>query len=348
MLLLTLAFATASAAILLVAGIAYQQHGSRQDRRKYLPPGRLIGMGDRRLHIYETGTGEPAVVFESGLASSSLSWSPVQQRVAQSTRAISYDRAGIAWSDETGQPRTVQSMVDDLAKVLRLSGNPRPYVLVGHSFGALLARAYASMRSEEVAGLVLVDPVSLDMWADCSQENQRRLRLGARLARRGTVLANFGVVRLALTALSSGKTRLPKAIAKASAGKAVGTIGRLTGVVQKLPASHRPAVQSHWSQARSFRALAEYLEILQHCAAEVRDMAVPPNIPVTILSAATATAQEMNERERWANASHRGRHARVADGGHWIQLEHPELVADAISELVEYFRGSRKASLHVQ
>jgi pimeloyl-ACP methyl ester carboxylesterase len=158
------------------------------------------------------------------------------------------------------------------------------------------------------------------------------------------VLANLGIVRLALTALSSGKTRLPKVIAKASAGKAVGTLGRLTGVVQKLPASYRPAVQAHWSQARSFRALAGYLDILRHCAAEVRHMAVPPIIPVTILSAATATPEELNERERWATASFRGRHTQIADSGHWIQLEHPEQVAADVSELVEYLRASRKIS----
>ena len=339
MLIGTLAFALATAAVLLLAGIAYEKHGVRQDRRKYLPPGRLVGVGDRRLHIHETGTGEPAVVFESGLVSSSLSWSPVQEIVARTTRAISYDRAGIGWSDQTRQPRTVASMVDDLATALKVSGNPHPYVLVGHSFGALLARSYASTRSEEVAGLVLVDPVSLDMWADCTSENERRLHLGARLARRGVLLANLGIVRLALTALSSGKTHLPKAIGKASAGRVMGTLGRLVGVVQKLPASLRPSVQSHWSQAKSFRALAESLEVLPQCAAQVRQMAVPPNIPVTILSAASATPEELEERERWTKASLRGRHLRIADTGHWIQLEHPDQVATAVFDLLEYLRG---------
>src|SRR4051794_29983333 len=157
-------------------------------------------------------------------------------------------------------------MLNDPQALLRRSGILPPYVLVGHSFGGLLVRAYASVRSEEVAGLVLIDPVSLKFWTGCSADDERRLRLGAKLARRGILLANAGVVRFALAALVSGKTRLPKAVAKASAGKAMGTIGRLTGVVQKLPSSLRPFVQSHWSQAKSFRALAEHLDLLQQCA----------------------------------------------------------------------------------
>ncbi len=324
--------------MLLAAGIAYQWRGLRSDRRTHRPPGRFVTVGNRRLHVYESGCGEPAVVFESGLASSSLSWYPVQQIVAETTRAVSYDRAGIGWSDEGRAPRTLSGMIDDLAEVLRSSGIRPPYVLVGHSFGALLVRAYASARPEQVAGLVLVDPVSLDLWADCSAENQRRLQLGAKLSRRGVFLANIGLVRFALAALASGKTRMSRVVAKASAGKAMGTMSRLTGVVQKLPASLRPSVQSHWSQAKSFRAMAEYLEILPRCAAEVRKVELPSKLPLTILSASNATTAEVGERELWAQNSDRGRHSQIPDSTHWIHLEHPGQVAAAILDLVRSVR----------
>ena len=340
MLLEVLALLFGIVLILLAAGIAYQQHGLRKDRRKHSPPGRLVALGSRRLHICETGAGKPVVIFESGLASSSLSWNPVQTTVGKATRAISYDRAGIGWSDETNEARTVASMTGDLRALLSASGNPSPYVLVGHSFGALLARTYAGFRTEEVAGLVLVDPVSLSYWAGCTEAEKKRLRLGSKLARRGSLLAQLGVVRLALDALSSGRTRLPKAIANASAGEAMATMRRLTEVVQKLPASLRPAVRSHWSQAKSFRSLAEYLEILQHSAEEAQRINLPAGIPLTVLSAANATAQELSERDDWVRASGRGRHLQILDSGHWIQLEHPEQVAAAVLELVQYIRGS--------
>lgn len=325
-------------ALLLAGGVVYQWRGLRHDRRRHLPPGRFVTVANRRLHVLETGSGQPAVIFESGLASSSLSWYPVQQLVAERTRALTYDRAGIGWSDAGASPRTVRGMIDDLAEVLKNSGIRPPYVLVGHSFGALLIRGYASLRREDVAGLVLVDPVSLDLWADCSQENQRRLRLGAKLSRRGVFLANIGLVRLALATLASGKTLFARTVAKASAGKAMGTMSRLTGVVQKLPPSLRPFVRSHWSQAKSFRAMAEYLEILPRCAAEVRATNLASDLPMTILSAADATAQELAERELWAQRSIRGRHVQIAASTHWIHLEQPEGVASAILELVESVR----------
>jgi pimeloyl-ACP methyl ester carboxylesterase len=335
-------FLLATLVLLLIAGVAYQQHGLHRDRSKYLPPGRLIALGPRHLHVYETGCGSPAVVFESGLASSSLTWTFVQQQIAAVTRAVSYDRGGIGWSEETSDPRTVRSMVDDLKRMLSASGNPPPYILVGHSFGGLLVQAYASLKGADVAALVLVDPVSLDFWADCGARDERRLRLGVKLSRRGILLANVGVVRLALAALESGKTRLTKAVAKATAGKAMGTMGRLTGVVLKLPPSVRQAVQSHWSQAKSFRALAEYLDVLRQCAEEARTMEISPDLPLTILSAANATAQELAERQAWADASIHGSHRQIADSGHWIQLEHPEEVVDAVLEMIEYLGQSRR------
>jgi pimeloyl-ACP methyl ester carboxylesterase len=331
---LSVASALGIVALLLAGGVAYQWRGLRHDRRRHLPPGRFITVANRRLHVHETGSGRPAVIFESGLASSSLSWYPVQQLVAARTRAVSYDRAGIGWSDEDPSPRTVSGMINDLAAVLKGLEISPPYILVGHSFGALLIRAYASLKRDDIAGLVLVDPVSLDLWADCSETNQRKLRLGAKLSKRGVFLANIGVVRLALTALASGKTRLSRTVAKASAGKAMGTMSRLTGVVQKLPSSLRPSVQSHWSQAKSFRAMAEYLEILPRCAAEVRSIELASDLPVTILSAADATRQELAERELWAQRSIRGRHVQIASSTHWIHLEHPVEVASAILELV--------------
>ncbi len=166
--------------LLLIAGIAYQQYGLIRDSQKHKPPGRFVSLGDRRLHIHAAGRGQPTVVFESGLASSSLNWIPVQTAVSEGTCAISYDRAGIGWSDEVRDGRTIASIVSDLQALLGAAGHRPPYVLVGHSFGGLLARAYASLRREEVAGLVLVDPVSLDLWADCSAQNEKTAPAGCK------------------------------------------------------------------------------------------------------------------------------------------------------------------------
>jgi pimeloyl-ACP methyl ester carboxylesterase len=95
------------------------------------------------MHIHVTGEGTPTVVFESGMGASCLSWTLVQPQVAQFTRAVSYDRAGHGWSDPACEPRTAQQIAQELHTLLDATGVPGPYVLVGHSFGGYVNRAFA-------------------------------------------------------------------------------------------------------------------------------------------------------------------------------------------------------------
>ena len=101
------------------------------------------------------------MVFEAGLAATSVSWVYVQPEVAKFARTCSYDRAGLGWSEAGRSPRTVAVMVEALRALLRGVDSQGPFHLVGHSFGGLVIHAFAAAYPAEVAGLVLVDPVSL-------------------------------------------------------------------------------------------------------------------------------------------------------------------------------------------
>jgi pimeloyl-ACP methyl ester carboxylesterase len=329
-------------AALLGLGIAYQALDSYRDARRWPAPGRMVKIGACRLHLYELGVGGPVVVLESGIAATSLSWALVQPQVAEFTRVASYDRAGLGWSGDSTAPRTIERMVSELAALLEAANLRPPYVLVGHSFGGLLIRAFAHLRPGEAGGLVLVDPVSLNSWKNCSPGDKQRLRLGASLSRRGAILARLGVVRVALAVLVSGGRRLPQWIARASAPRATGFLANMVGQVQKLPAALRPMVRAHWSNPKSFRAMAAYLGCLPASARAVLEMQIPPAVPVTILSASSATAEELKERDEWARQSSHGRHRIVEDTGHWILLERPEEVAGAIRDIVEKVRERRR------
>ncbi len=72
-------------------------------------------------------------------------------------------------------------------------------------------------------------------------------------------------------------------------------------------------------------------------------MAIPPEIPFIILSASNASAGELEERESWVRQSKEGRHIRMEEGGHWIQLERPAIVVAAIQELVIRARDEKRA-----
>ena len=325
----------------LAAGVAYQFFGVHRDLRRYPPPGRIVDTGCVRLHVHEQGAGAPAAILESGIAASSLSWALVQPKIAEFTQVASYDRAGLGWSAPCKQTRTVPHLVSELDAVLSRAAIPPPYILVGHSFGALVVRAYAALHSEEVAALVLVDPVSLRFWADCHPRELRRLQLGAKLSRRGAWLARFGVVRLALDVLASGGRRVPKLVARATSGQGATVLQNLAGEIRKLPSSVWPFVRAHWSRPACFRAMAAYLESLPESAKAALRMPVPGNIPLIILSASSATPGELQERDAWVRESSHGEHIRIENSGHWLQLEYPDLVVAAVRRIFDAITSPR-------
>jgi pimeloyl-ACP methyl ester carboxylesterase len=121
------------------------------------PPGRLIDLGGYRLHIHCQGMGSPTVVLDAGLGDWSTHWTAVQNLLKTDTRVCSYDRAGYGWSDPGPRPRDSQRIVAELHSLLEKASVEPPYVLVGHSFGGLNMRLFASTYVGEVAGLVLVE-----------------------------------------------------------------------------------------------------------------------------------------------------------------------------------------------
>jgi pimeloyl-ACP methyl ester carboxylesterase len=339
-----LLFVAALVAVLAAAGAIYQLAGTAADRRRYPPLGRLIDVGGRKLHLFGAGQGSCAVVFESGISASCLNWTGVQAEVARFAHACTYDRASLGWSDPAGSPRTLARMVDDLHALLAAGGVPAPCILVGHSFGALIVRAYAARYPDRVAGLVLVDPVSAAEWTNLSPARARTLRRGVSLARRGAVLARLGVVRLSLALLMGGSRRIPQGIARLASGKGESTISRLVGEVRKMPPAVWPMIQAHWCLPKSFSGLADYLESLPACAAESNAFGEPRPIPLTILSAATATPAELAERDALAARSPHSKHSLAAKSGHWVHLDEPELVVQAIREMLELTGSAATAS----
>ncbi len=323
----------------IAAGITYELAGRSYDRRRYPAPGQLVDIGGCRLHLNRQGKGEPTVVLEAGIAGSSLGWALVQKKIAAFTTVCSYDRAGLGWSEGCVLPRTATQLANELHALLERAGIEEPFILAGHSFGGLLIRVYAHLYPQQVAGLVFVDPVSLNGWAVSTVGERQRLDTGARLSRRGAVLARFGVVRASLNALVSGGRHFPQFVARATAKRASGTMERLVGEVKKLPEEVWPVIRSHWSRPQSFLAMASYLESLPANARAALNMALPPQTPFIVLSAGTATATELQERDSWVEQSQAGRHVRVQDVGHWLQLDQPDLVVGAVRELVDKARN---------
>jgi len=118
------------------------------------PLGKLVDVGGYRVHLYCEGTGSPAVVILG--AGYSFDWGLVQPKIAAITQVCAYDHSGSAWSDE-GPKDSCALRVQEVHAVLKNARIAGPFVLVGHSLGGVIARLYAAQFPDEVAGVVFVD-----------------------------------------------------------------------------------------------------------------------------------------------------------------------------------------------
>lgn len=128
------------------------------------PSGRMIDVGGHRLYIECTGSGGPAVIFQSGLGESSSYWGRIAPSVAESTTACVYDRAGHGRSDAPAAPQDGIALATDLHVLLERAGVAGPYVLVGHSSGGAYVRVYAARYPDQVAGMILLDAQPADAF----------------------------------------------------------------------------------------------------------------------------------------------------------------------------------------
>ena len=127
--------------------------------QRFPPPGRMVDVAvGRRLHILCKGPAQgPTVVIETGAFASSLYYWRAQDEVARLAHVCTYDRAGLGWSDPAPAPRSLADRVADLHALLRNARVKGPYILLGHSMGGLLVRAYAKTYPREVAGVGLME-----------------------------------------------------------------------------------------------------------------------------------------------------------------------------------------------
>jgi pimeloyl-ACP methyl ester carboxylesterase len=319
------------------AGAAYQLIGAARDRKRYPPPGRLLQAAGSELHVNSAGVGYPPVLLESGIAASSVNWSFIHNQLAKLTTVTSYDRAGFAWSGKCRTLRTPDRIIAELHAVIQ--SQESPWILVGHSFGGLIARLYASRYPQNVAGLVLIDPALLLEWAQPNTKRTQMLQRGVRLSRRGATLCRAGVVRLALSLAAGGSRWLPGAISRASSGRGSSVINRMIGEVRKMPSEYWPAIQSHWSRPECFESMAQHLEALPAMAKEVASTRTPGDLPVVVISGAHSDPAALEEHRGIARLSPRGKHVIAAAGGHWVHLDEPETVLREIREMIDHVRA---------
>lgn len=153
------AFLPGLAALLLLA-VPARSDDSAGWWRDYAANTQPVALPDgKKLSLLCEGKGKPVVMMEAGLGAGGMtSWRKVQSAIGRVTRTCAYDRAGIWNSAPTDGPRDAGAEADDLAALLKAAKLPAPYVIVAHSYGGYIARLYAGRHTSDVAGLLLIDP----------------------------------------------------------------------------------------------------------------------------------------------------------------------------------------------
>jgi pimeloyl-ACP methyl ester carboxylesterase len=317
-----------------VLGIVYQFVGSRRDQKRHPPPGRMIDLGTHRLHLYETGSDGPTILLESGLMSTVLSWTELQQELSKSYRVVSYDRAGLGWSELGPMPRTAERIVDELHLALEKAGIAPPYILVGHSFGGLTMPLFAARFLSEVTGMVLIDAVTPGEWDPPSKQDARNSRVGAKVCRRAAVLARIGVIRLVAALLNSPlkdvAAHLVRLISRGTPANA-GTVS--SPWFFALPPNERTMATVFWVQPKFALTIASQLESLPASAKQVARYERFSDKKVVILTAASSSVRRRDGHAAIAARLPLGEHIMVEDSNHWIMQRSPELVLRAIESV---------------
>jgi len=296
-------------------------------------PGRLIDIGGCRLHVRAAGDGVPVVVFDAALGASSISWMFVQPRVTEFARTFSYDRAGFAWSDAGSMPRTAGRIADELRVLLTRAGEPPPYLLVGHSYGGLVMRVFASRYRADVAGMVLVDPAHPEDWVSPAPNEQHKIDRGVRLCRTGRIASKLGIARLVSELIGLGAVGPARGLVdKISRGEVGGDIDWLLAPLWKIPPEARRPLRSHWTKAKFYDALGSQIATISDSARETLDAARGGygDMPLVTISMTNPGDHRLRQQEALARLSTHGRHVIASHSGHWIPLDEPDLVIDEI------------------
>jgi len=305
--------------VLLVAGYLYENISEARDRRFNPMKGRLVDAVGHRMHIYCTGDGGPTVVLDSGLGDSYLSWHKVQPEIAKFTRVCSYDRAGLGYSDTSSQPRTSRVIAEELHALLQAAGVTPPYVIVGHSMGGYNVRLYTSMYPKDIAGMVLVDASHPEQENRFPPELKNMEGSWHREAEFIAYTMPFGIPRL-LGLCDEG------AIDRAADCNGHTATERMAEI-QAFPES---AVQA--ALTGPFGDLP--LVVLSHDPDKFSND-LPPDLAKSVNQLWETMQEDL------AHLSTRGAQTVAKNSGHYIQIDRPDVVIDAVRRIVEQARGTQ-------
>lgn len=311
---------------LAVLGLAYERWARGHDRKTWSHPGQLIDVGGHRLHARTYGEHEPLVVFEADEGAWSTHWGRIPEELgAAAATTVTYDRGGLGWSEPGPPPRDAETLARELHQLLARVAPGRPAVLVGHGTASHILRAYAHRYPFETAGLVLVDPFHDGLPDRLRREQIPPAKPSAWMLRVTSFLSSAGILRL-LQKSSSSNAHLP------------------------LPDRQRTMLDALELDPRVRRGAAEEMAAEEQSLRYVSRLSDTHEIPMRILVSTETLGEDevpddfpredynrlwSDQSEAFLDLSRHARRVLVEGSGHQLQLERPEVVVEAVLDVLD-------------
>jgi pimeloyl-ACP methyl ester carboxylesterase len=319
----------------------------------YMRPGQLADASDgASLNLYCLGHGSPAVVFDSGFEDWAPAWAVVQPRIAQFTRACSYDRAGAGFSTPGPMPRTSVRIAGELRAALHSAGIRGPYILVGSAFGSYNVRTFADLYMDEVAGLVLVDGDATDLEPkDLQDQDHRGFVRGVKGLREcREAVANRKPLPLLRprpgqphrTCAQQFYRGLPEAEWSPELNASLLAIAQTKTAMYDADISEMEQMPGDetWLATHRRPFGGRPIRVLTSGNHGIGHLPLPPSLQTPQQAAYERTINQAQA--KWLTLSSNGKQIFARNSSEYIQFDAPDIVVNAVREVYETSRGARR------
>lgn len=150
--------------IFLIASMINHRNQLKKEAKMYPPPGNMVNVNNKTLHVFKEGEGDVTLVFMSGHGTSSpmLDFKPLWTRMVEDYKIVVVEKSGYGWSDASNSARDIDTILEETREALNLSGERGPFVLLPHSMSGLEAIYWAQKYSDEVTAIIGLDPTTPD------------------------------------------------------------------------------------------------------------------------------------------------------------------------------------------
>ena len=317
----------------------------------YAAPQHLVAVdGARRLNLYCVGSGSPTVVLDAGSGNSMATWRHVQEEIGKSTRVCAYDRAGLGFSDAAERPSDLRNIVDDLHRLVEAAPIATPFVYVGHSLAGAIGLLYVATYPEDIAGAVLIEPAFAGQLAALqaplppdkrdaiARSFRRSIAFDAAclaLARQGALVSPATDQARACVDVSGNPDTLDDILREVNAH--LQTLPRVWEAQQSELASFTPEENEPDVNTRELNEVHpsfgdKPLVVLSRGVEEGA-----PGVPAAYLPKVEAAWRAGHD--RIAALSSRGVNTIIPGARHYIQIDRPEAVVEAVRRVVEAARS---------